>query len=81
MLIFVILHWITYQKQSKEIKRLQLLIKLHNENIKTAIQEAEEAHTKFNDITLNRFNEIKSANKSRRESLQKEIKGKLDGNK
>ena len=73
MLIFVVLHWMTYQKQSKEIKRLQLLIKLHNENIKTAIQEAEEAHTKFN--------EIKSANKSRRESLQKEIKGKLDGNK
>jgi hypothetical protein len=71
----------TYQKQSKEIKRLQLLIKLHNENIKTAIKEAEEAHTKFNDISLNRFNEIKSANKSRRESLQKEIKGKLDGNK
>ena len=81
MLIFVILHWITYQKQSKEIKRLQLLIKLHNENIKTAIQEAEEAHTKFNDISLNRFNEIKSANKSRRESLQKEIKGKLGDNK
>jgi hypothetical protein len=55
----------TYQKQSKEIKRLQLLIKLHNEHMKTAIQEAEEAHIKFN----------------RRESLQKEIKAKLDGNK
>ena len=65
MLIFVVLHWITYQKQSKEIKRLQLLIKLHNEHMKTAIQEAEEAHIKFNS----------------RESLQKEIKGKLDGNK
>ena len=81
MLIFVVLHWITYQKQSKEIKRLQLLIKLHNEHMKTAIQEAEEAHTKFNDISLNRFNEIKYANKSRRESLQKEIKGKLGDNK
>ena len=33
--------------------------------MKTAIQEAEEAHIKFN----------------RRESLQKEIKSKLDGNK
>ena len=33
--------------------------------MKTAIQEAEEAHIKFN----------------RRESLQKEIKDKLDGNK
>jgi hypothetical protein len=65
MLIFVVLHWITYQKQSKEIKRLQLLIKLHNEHMKTAIQEAEEAYIKFN----------------RRESLQKEIKDKLDGNK
>jgi hypothetical protein len=65
MIILVILHWITFQKQSKEIKRLQLLIKLHNEHMKTAIQEAEEAHTKFN----------------RRESLQKEIKSKLDGNK
>ena len=65
MLIFVVLHWMTYQKQSKEIKRLQLLIKLHNEHMKTAIQEAEEAQVKFN----------------RRESLQKEIKGKLDGNK
>jgi hypothetical protein len=73
MLILVVLHWMTYQKQSKEIKRLQLLIKLHNEYMKTAIQEAEEAHTRFNDI--------QSANKSRRESLQKEIKGKLDGNK
>jgi len=73
MLILVVLHWMTYQKQSKEIKRLQLLIKLHNEHMKTAIQEAEEAHTRFNDI--------QSANKSSRESLQKEIKGKLDGNK
>jgi|688.fasta_scaffold399430_3 hypothetical protein len=60
MLIFVVLHWMTYQKQSKEIKRLQLLIKLHNEHMKTAIQEAEEAQVKFN----------------RRESLQKEIKNK-----
>ncbi len=41
------------------------MIKLHNEHMKTAIQEAEEAHIKFN----------------RRESLQKEIKGKLDANK
>jgi hypothetical protein len=65
MIILVILHWITFQKQSKEIKRLQLMIKLHNEHMKTAIQEAEEAHIKFN----------------RRESLQKEIKAKLDGNK
>ena len=65
MIILVILHWITFQKQSKEIKRLQLLIKLHNEHMKTAIQEAEEAYIKFN----------------RRESLQKEIKDKLDGNK
>jgi hypothetical protein len=65
MIILVILHWITFQKQSKEIKRLQLMIKLHNEHMKTAIQEAEEAHIKFN----------------RRESLQKEIKGKLDANK
>lgn len=58
MLIFVILHWMTYQKQSKEIKRLQLIIKLHNEQAKTALQEAEEAHTKFN----------------RKESLQNVIK-------
>ena len=65
MIILVILHWITFQKQSKEIKRLQLLIKLHNEHMKTAIQEAEEAHIKFN----------------RRESLQKEIKNKLNSNK
>ena len=65
MIILVILHWITFQKQSKEIKRLQLLIKLHNEHMKTAIQEAEEAQVKLN----------------RRESLQKEIKAKLDGNK
>jgi uncharacterized protein YoxC len=73
MIILVILHWITFQKQSKEIKRLQLMIKLHNEHMKTAIQEAEEAQA--------RFNTIQSANKSRRESLQKEIKAKLDGNK
>ena len=65
MIILVILHWITFQKQSKEIKRLQLLIKLHNEHMKTAIQEAEEAHIKFNS----------------RESLQKEIKNKLNSNK
>jgi sRNA-binding protein len=75
MIILVILHWITFQKQSKEIKRLQLLIKLqgrlHNEHMKTAIQEAEEAQA--------RFNIIQSANKSRKESLQKEIKEKLDG--
>jgi hypothetical protein len=39
--------------------------------MKTAIQEAEEAQA--------RFNIIQSANKSRKESLQKEIKEKLDG--
>ena len=73
MLILVVLHWMTYQKQSKEIKRLSHLLQLQNEYAKTAIKEAEEAQA--------RFNNIQSANKSRRESLQKEIKDKLDGNK
>jgi hypothetical protein len=73
MLIFVVLHWITYQSQSKEIKRLHLLIKLHNEKAEMYMQEALDAKA--------RFDEIQSANKSRRESLQKEIKGKLDANK
>ena len=73
MLIFVVLHWMTYQKQSKEIKRLQLLIKLHNEQAQNLMQEALDAKA--------RFDTIQSANKSRRESLQKEIKGKLDSNK
>ena len=49
------------------------LLQLQNEYAKTAIKEAEEAQA--------RFNSIQSANKSRRESLQKEIKDKLDGNK
>ena len=73
MLILVVLHWMTYQKQSKEIQRLQLLIKLHNEKADMYFQEALDAKA--------RFDTIQSANKSRRESLQKEIKGKLDGNK
>lgn len=73
MLIFVVLHWMTYQKQSKEIKRLQLLIKLHNEQAQNLMQEALDAKA--------RFDTIQSANKSRRESLQREIKGKLDSNK
>jgi predicted Holliday junction resolvase-like endonuclease len=81
MLIFVVLHWMTYQKQSKEIKRLQLLIKLHNEHMKTAIQEAEEAQSRIKKIQSARKDEQTNGNKSRRESLQKEIKGKLDGNK
>jgi hypothetical protein len=63
----------TYQKQSKEIKRLQLLIKLHNEQAQNLMQEALDAKA--------RFDTIQSANKSRRESLQREIKGKLDSNK
>jgi hypothetical protein len=70
MLILVVLHWITYQSQSKEIKRLHLLIKLHNEQAQMLMQEAVTAKA--------RFDVIQSANKSRRESLQKEIKGKLD---
>ena len=73
MLIFVVLHWMTYQKQSKEIKRLHLIIKLHNEKAEMYMQEALDAKA--------RFDTIQSANKSRRESLQKEIKGKLDANK
>jgi len=73
MLIFVILHWMTYQKQSKEIKRLHLIIKLHNEQAQNLMQEAVDAKA--------RFDTIQSANKSRRESLQREIKGKLDSNK
>ena len=71
MLILVILHWITYQKQSKEIKRLHLTIKLYGEQARTALQEAEEAQA--------RFNIIQSANKSRKESLKRGIKEKLDG--
>lgn len=55
----------TYRKQSNEIKRLSHLLQLQNEYAKTAIKEAEEAQTKLN----------------RRESLQKEIREKLDGNK
>lgn len=55
----------TYRKQSNEIKRLNHLLQLQNEYAKSAIKEAEEAQIKFN----------------RRESLQKEIKQKLDGNK
>ena len=81
MLIFVVLHWMTYQKQSKEIQRLQLLIKLHNENMKTAIQEAEEAQSRIKKIQSARKDEQTNGNKSRRESLQKEIKGKLGDNK
>jgi len=81
MLIFVVLHWMTYQKQSKEIQRLQLLIKLHNENMKTAIQEAEEGQSRIKKIQSARKDEQTNGNKSRRESLQKEIKGKLDSNK
>jgi len=71
----------TYQKQSKEIQRLQLLIKLHNENMKTAIQEAEEGQSRIKKIQSARKDEQTNGNKSRRESLQKEIKGKLDSNK
>jgi hypothetical protein len=71
----------TYQKQSKEIQRLQLLIKLHNENMKTAIQEAEEAQSRIKKIQSARKDEQTNGNKSRRESLQKEIKGKLGDNK
>lgn len=73
MMILVVLHWMTYQKQSKEIKRLSHLLQLQNEYAKTVIKEAEEAQT--------RFKNIQSDNKHRRESLQKEIREKLDGNK
>jgi predicted Holliday junction resolvase-like endonuclease len=81
MLILVVLHWMTYQKQSKEIQRLQLLIKLHNQHMKNAIQEAEDTQSRIKKIQSARKDEQTNDNKSRRESLQKEIKGKLDSNK
>jgi hypothetical protein len=69
MLIFVVLHWITYQKQSKEIKRLHLLINLHNQKAEMYLQEALDAKA--------RFDTIQSANKSRKEFLKREIKASI----